>query len=57
MKIQPLEQRAKETAGRHPGYADQIARAVPFALQIEREVFAGLPFAPADLAAHVELPH
>jgi HD superfamily phosphodiesterase len=57
MKIQPLEQRAKETAGRHPAYADQIARAVPIALQIEREVFAGLPFAPADLAAHVELPH
>jgi HD superfamily phosphodiesterase len=56
MKIQSIEERAKETAGRHPRYTDAIARAIPIALEIEREVFAGLPFAPADLAAHVEVP-
>jgi HD superfamily phosphodiesterase len=56
MKIEPIEERAKETASRHPQYRTQIARAVPIALGIEREVFAGLPFGPADLAAHVQVP-
>jgi hypothetical protein len=55
MKIEPIEERARGTADRHPKYRDEIARAVPIALVIEREVFAGLPFAPADLAAHVRV--
>jgi hypothetical protein len=53
-KIESLEERAKGTAARHPQYREGIARAVPIALAIEREVFAGLSFGPADLAAHVE---
>ena len=53
MKIESVEERAKETAARHPKYTAEIARSIPLALAIEREVFAGLPFAPADLARHV----
>ena len=56
LRIQAIEERAKDTAARHPKYTDQVARAVPIALAIEREVFAGLPFSAADLAAHVEVP-
>lgn len=56
MRIQTIEDRAKDTAGRHPAYADEVARAIPTALAIEREVFAGLPFSAAELAAHVEVP-
>jgi hypothetical protein len=56
MAIQSLEDRAKDTAARHPRFAGEIARAVPIALGIEREVFAGLPFTPAQLAEHVRVP-
>ena len=56
MRIQPLEERAQDTAARHPKYTDEVARAIPIALAIEREVFAGLPFSAAQLAAHVEVP-
>jgi HD domain len=55
-RIQTIEERAKDTAARHPKYADEVARAIPIALAIEREVFAGLPFSAAELAAHVEVP-
>ena len=55
LKIETVEERAKETAARHPKYASEIARAIPIAKEIEREVFAGLPFAPSDLAAHVRV--
>ena len=55
MAIEPLEVRAKDTARRHPKFADVIARAIPLALAIERDVFAGLPFAPDALAAHVDV--
>lgn len=53
MRVQDLEERARDTAARHPRYAEEIARAVPIARQIEREVFAGLPFGVDELAAHV----
>ena len=56
MAIQSLEDRAKDTAARHSRFTDEIARAVPIALEIEREVFAGLPFTPAQLADHVTVP-
>ena len=53
MTVVSLEDRAKETAGRHPRFGDEIARAIPIAKGIEAEVFAGLPFTAAELAAHV----
>lgn len=53
MRVEDLEERSKDTAARHPKYAQEIARAVPMAKAIEREVFAGLPFAVDDLAARV----
>jgi hypothetical protein len=56
MRIETIEERAKDTAARHPKYAKEISRAIPIALAIEHEVFAGLPFAAAELAAHVEVP-
>jgi HD superfamily phosphodiesterase len=56
MRVEAIEERAKDTAARHPKYIDEIARAIPVALAIEREVFAGLPFSAAQLAAHVEVP-
>src|SRR5256885_1276479 len=56
MTIESVEERAKETAARYPRFADEIARAIPVALEIEREVFGGLPFTPAQLAAHVAVP-
>ena len=55
MKIEPLAERAKDTAARNPKYAAEIERAVPLALALEREVFAGLPFGPEGLEAHVAL--
>ena len=56
MTIESVEERAKETAARHPKFTDEIARSIPIAKQIEREVFAGLPFRLTDLAAHVDIP-
>ncbi len=56
MRIQAIEERAKDTAARHPKYAQEVARAIPIALAIEREVFSGLPFSAAELAAHVQVP-
>lgn len=53
MAIEPLEERAGDTARRHPKYAEEIARAIPIAKAIEREIFAELPFGPDALAAHV----
>lgn len=55
MAVEPLELRAQDTARRHPRYAEEIARAVPIAKSIEREIFAGLPFGPDDLAARVSV--
>ena len=56
LKIESLEERAKDTAARHPRYTDAIARAIPLSKAIEREVFAGLPFGIDDLAVHVSVP-
>ena len=53
--IESLVQRSADTARRHPQYSEQIARAIPIAKEIEREVFAGLPFGPEELAAHVDV--
>lgn len=53
MKIEPVAERAKDTAARNPTYAAEIERAVPLALALEREVFAGLPFGPQALEEHV----
>jgi putative nucleotidyltransferase with HDIG domain len=53
MRVMPLEERSAETAVRHPRYAAQIERATPIARDLEREVFAGLPFPPAELAERV----
>ncbi|MDQ2951518.1 MAG: HD domain-containing protein [Chloroflexota bacterium] len=53
MKIEPLAERARGTAARNPKYVAEIERAVPLALEIEREVFDGLPFAPDALEQHV----
>jgi Ni,Fe-hydrogenase III component G len=56
MEILSLEDRARETGERHPRFAGEIERAIPLAQAIEREVFDGLGFGPADLASHVAVP-
>ena len=56
MRILALEERSAETGERHPRFKDEIGRAIPLALAIEREVFSGLPFAPVQLAEHVRVP-
>lgn len=53
MRVEPLDVRARDTARRHPRFASDIDRAIPIATALEREVFAGLPFAPADLEDHL----
>ena len=53
LKIETLEQRARDTAARYPKYADDITRAVPLSKAIEREVFGGLPFAIDGLATRI----
>ena len=53
LRIESVEERAKDTAARHPRFAREIERAVPAAKAIEREVFAGLPFAPDQLDARL----
>ena len=53
MRVETLEDRASDTARRHPRFATDIARAIPTAKALEREVFAGLPFAPDALEAHL----
>jgi HD superfamily phosphodiesterase len=56
LKIEALEERAKDTAARHPKYSEDIARAVPLSKTLEREVFAGLPFGIDDLVTYVAVP-
>lgn len=53
MRVESVDDRARDTALRHPGYAADIERAIPIAKALESEVFAGLPFAPEDLEAHL----
>ena len=52
-EVDSLDERAKDTARRHPRYAAEIERAVPLAKAVEREVFATLTFGPDELAEHV----
>lgn len=51
--VESLEARAHDTAKRNPKYADEIARAIPLATEIEREVFADVSFRPDELAEKV----
>ena len=51
--VESLEVRAQDTARRNPKYAADIARAIPLAQAIEREVFADVSFGPHELAAQV----
>ena len=53
MRVETVEVRARDTAARHPRFAADIERAIPTAKALEREVFAGLPFAPDELEAHL----
>jgi 5'-deoxynucleotidase YfbR-like HD superfamily hydrolase len=51
--VEPLEERARDTARRNPKYAADIERAVPLAQAIEREVFSDVAFASHELAEQV----
>ena len=53
VQLEPLEDRAHDTARRNPKYAAEIVRAIPHAKAIEREVFADVSFAPDDLPEKV----
>ena len=53
MRVESVEMRARDTAKRHPRFAADIELAIPIAKAIEREVFAGVPFAPEDLEDHL----
>ncbi len=53
MRVETVEVRARDTARRHPRYTADIERAIPIAKALEHEVFAGLPFAPHELEAHL----
>ena len=51
--VEPLEERARDTAQRNPRYATEIERAIPLAKAIEREVFSDVSFPPEDLEEKV----
>ena len=51
--VEPLEERARDTARRNPQYAAEIERAIPFAKQIEDKVFADVSFGPDEVAGKV----
>lgn len=53
MAVLPIDERISETAERYPQYAGAIERARPLAHQLEREVFSGIAWDPAELAARV----
>jgi HD superfamily phosphodiesterase len=53
MRVESVDDRARDTAQRHPRFAADIERAIPIAKALEHEVFAGLPFAPEELEAHL----
>ena len=48
--VEPLEERALDTARRNPKYTTEIERAIPLAKAIERELFADVSFGPDQLA-------
>jgi metal-dependent HD superfamily phosphatase/phosphodiesterase len=51
--VEPLEDRARDTARRNPRYAAEIERAIPLAKAIERDVFADVSFSPDQLSERV----
>src|SRR2546430_1190421 len=51
--VKPLEERARDTARRNPGYATEIERAIPLAKAIEHEGVSDVSFAPEDLEEKV----
>jgi len=51
--VEPLEERAHDTSRRNPRYAAEIARAIPHAKAVEREVFADVSFGADELADKV----
>ena len=51
--VESLEARAQDTARRNRTYATEIARAIPLAKEIEREVFADVSFGPDELAERI----
>src|SRR5438445_5700976 len=51
--VEPLEERARETARRNPKYSAEIVRAIPPAKAVEREVFADVSFGPEELSEKV----
>ena len=53
MRVESVETRARDTAKRHSRFADDIELAIPIAKAIEREVFAGVAFAPEELEDHL----
>lgn len=53
MRVETIEERARDTARRHPRYAADIDRALPAAKALEREVFQDLPFTPGELEGHL----
>ncbi len=51
--VEPLEERARDTARRNPKYTAEIDRAIPLAKALERDVFADVSFGPDELAEKV----
>ena len=51
--VEPLEERARDTARRNPNYAAEIEQAIPIAQKLEREVFAEVTFGPDELKGKV----
>ena len=51
--VEPLAERAQDTARRNPKYAAEIERAIPLAKAMEREVFSDVSFRPDELAGKV----
>ncbi|MGH2713037.1 MAG: HD domain-containing protein [Thermoleophilaceae bacterium] len=52
-RVESVESRLRDTAERHPRYAGEIERSLAGALDLEREVFAGLRFGPDELAGRL----
>jgi hypothetical protein len=51
--VEPVEERARDTARRNPQYAADIERAIPLAKALEREVFSDTSLRPEGLAQQI----
>jgi len=51
--VEPLEDRARDTARRNPKYTAEIERAIPLAKALELDVFEDISFGPDELAERV----